>query len=97
MESDEVNLDPRGLDAGLGFLLKSVDHPNIRAYLYGIDHPESIPSMPERNLEHAAVNALERLCLVRFAPLGGYRESAQHDALHVFGKFLEIPPRSLDP
>jgi len=69
-----TDLHLRRLDSGLGFLLKGVDDPNISADLNSVDDPESVPSMPERDFEHAAVNALERLGFVRFTVPGSYRE-----------------------
>ena len=68
--TDKINLLLRGLYSGLGFLLKGVNNPNIRADLHGIEDAECVPSMLKRNFKHAAVHALERLGLVRFAAFG---------------------------
>ncbi|HYA42636.1 MAG TPA: hypothetical protein VEF34_15130 [Syntrophobacteraceae bacterium] len=40
--------------------MKGVNNPKIITDLNGVDHPECITSMLNRDFEHAAVNALDK-------------------------------------
>jgi hypothetical protein len=49
------------LDSALRLLLKRVNHPYIVADLDGIDRAKGVTPILQRDLEHTAIHALERL------------------------------------
>src|SRR5712672_986464 len=94
---NKVNLHPWSLDSRLRLLLEGVDHPDIRVDLDRVKHTKSIAAISRGNLKDTAIDAVERLCLLRLSALGGNGERVEHVALDVFREFLEVPARSLDP
>ena len=75
---DQVDLGFGRLDACPGFLLKRVDYPKIHVNLQGIDHPISLTTVGEGDLEDARAEAPQRLGGVGLASLGGERESVRN-------------------
>ena len=55
-----------------------------------------VASVPQRDFEHPAVEALERFRPVRFSARRRDRQGIEHVALHVLGKILEVLTRRLE-
>ncbi|WP_247782889.1 hypothetical protein [Bradyrhizobium sp. 170] len=94
---NKVNLHPRSLDSRFRLFLEGVKHPDIGVNLDSIEYTKSIAAISRGNFEDTAVDAMERLCLLRFSALSGNGERVEHVTLDVLREFLEVPARSLDP
>src|SRR5258708_6615349 len=74
-----------------------MDHPDVRIDFDRIERAKGVITIPQGNLEHTAINALERLRLLRLSARGGDGERVEHVVLNVLGEILKIPARGLDP
>ncbi len=68
-----------------------MDHPKIRIDLDGVERAEGITSISQGDLEHATMDALERLRLLRLPALSGDSKRVKYVGLHVFREILEVP------
>lgn len=86
---DQIHVRLRRADARFGFFLKSVQHIQLGAELYGVDQPVSVLVLALGNLKNTAAHAMERLGVVRQTAQLRQHERAAHRALRFAGKFLE--------